>query len=63
AVFRNVPDSMMMQRFVNRNRLLTDAISANISGNSALFRQKLIEAIKANPENEELPFLLKFYFK
>lgn len=62
-VFNHVPDSAVMQRFILGNRLLTEGIYANLSGDRARFRQKLLEAIKANPGNEELPFLLRFHFQ
>lgn len=62
-VFNQIPDSAMMHRFVRGNRLLTEGLYANLSGDRARFRHKLMEAIKANPANEELPFLLRFYFQ
>lgn len=62
-VFNHIPDSAMMKRFVLGNQLLTKGIYANLSGDRKRFRQKLLEAIKANPGNEELPFLLRFHFQ
>lgn len=61
-IFHDIPDTLMMNRFVQGNRLLTLGIYADLNGNRGEFRQQLLEAMRANPGNEELPFLLKFYF-
>lgn len=60
-IFSGIPDSAMMQRFIEGNRLLTEGIALDLNGNRRGLLNKLSEAAGANPENEEYPFLIKFY--
>lgn len=59
--FNNIPDSSMMQRFINGNKLFTKGIAGDLQGNRTELLVKLSEASLANPENEEYPFLQRFY--
>lgn len=61
GIFTGIPDSAMMQRFIEGNRLLTEGIALDLNGNRRGLLNKLSEAAGANPENEEYPFLIKFY--
>ncbi len=60
-VFYNIPDKTMMQRFVAGNRLFTEGVAADLQGNRQALLYKLQQAATVNPENEEYPFLMKFY--
>ncbi len=61
VIFSNIPDSSMMQRFVNGNKLLVSGLAESFSGNRTGFFSKLQQAVNENPEDQEYPFLLKFY--
>jgi spermidine synthase len=60
-VFFNIPDTAMMQRFVAGNRIFAEGVAADLQGNRQALLLKLQEAAQVNPENEEYPFLMKFY--
>ena len=60
-VFFNIPDTGMMQRFVEGNRLFTEGVAADLQGNRQALLYKLQQSATVNPENEEYPFLMKFY--
>jgi hypothetical protein len=60
-IFTDIPDQEMMQRFTEGNRLLTEGIGYDLSGDRRNLIKKLREAISVNPENEEYPFLIRFY--
>jgi len=62
-VFFNIPDKSKMDKFIKGNILLTDGLYYFLQGNSQEFHNKLEFACKVNPEDEEFPFLIKFYFK
>lgn len=59
--FTNIADTAAMNRFVAGNSLLAKGSAADLKGNRREFINKLREAISANPENEEYPFLIRFY--
>lgn len=61
AIFINIPEQEMMQRFVAGNKLFTKGIAGDLQGNRRELLNKLSQASVINPENEEYPFLLKFY--
>lgn len=61
TVFYNLPDTLLMQRFVAGNRIFAEGVAADLQGNRQALLYKLQEAAQANPENEEYPFLMKFY--
>lgn len=60
-VFYNVPDRMMLKRFVEGNKLMTRGLEGMLRNNRRLLFNQLQKAIRINPENEELPFLVKLY--
>jgi spermidine synthase len=62
-VFYNIDDKIKMSRFIQGNVLLTDGLYYFLQGNPNGFRNKLEAACKENPEDEEFPFLIKFYFR
>ena len=59
--FTGLPDPARMERFVAGNRLLTAGIVKDLAGDRAGFLRKLAQAVDANPENEEYPFLIKYF--
>lgn len=60
-IFTDIPDQEMMLRFIEGNRLLTEGIGSDLSGDRRNLIKKLREAVSVNPENEEYPFLIRFY--
>lgn len=61
-VFTNVDDAAQMDRFEQGNYLLTEAVYHYLQGNANKYIEILQQAIKANPEDEEYPFLIKFHY-
>jgi hypothetical protein len=59
--FTAIPDREKMNRFKADNKLMTEGIILNLKGNRKGFLEKLREASDLNPDNDELPFLYKFY--
>lgn len=59
--FTGIPDMARMTRFVEGNRLLSAGIARDLAGDRAGFLNSLQAAIAANPENEEYPFLIKYF--
>jgi spermidine synthase len=62
-LFYHIEDTTKMKRFIKGNSLLTDGLSYFLQGNANEFRKKLERACQENPEDEEFPFLIKFYFR
>jgi spermidine synthase len=62
-VFYNIEDKMKMNRFIKGNVLLTEGLYYFLQGNTIRFGNNLNIACKENPEDEEFPFLIKFYFR
>lgn len=60
--FNNIPDSTLLAKYINGNTLLNEALYGVLSGNQKLAYNKLMQAIKENPEDKEFPKLLKYYF-
>ncbi len=58
-IFDGIPDPARMARFVEGNRLLTESLVRQTSGDSRGGLQALQEACRANPENQEYPFLIR----
>lgn len=61
-VFSNVPNSAAMSRFVSGNKELTLGLVEMLKRNNNGLLSHLQTATRINPENEEFPFLIKFYF-
>ena len=61
GIFSNIPDQDMMQRFVAGNKLFTKGIAGDLKGNRRELLNMLRQASISNPENEEYPFLIRFY--
>lgn len=60
-VFKNLPDRMMMKRFIEGNKMMTRGLEGMLRNDRRLLFNQLQKAIRINPENEELPFLVKLY--
>jgi spermidine synthase len=60
-VFKNVPDQMMLKRFLEGNKIMTRGLEGMLRNDPKLLFSQLQKAIRINPENEELPFLIKLY--
>jgi spermidine synthase len=63
GVFRDVPDPGLLDRFVQGNRLMTDALAHKLSGADRESFAALQEAMAVNPEDQEFPFLMRLYFE
>ncbi len=62
SVFENIDDAQKMQEFINGNTLLNGSLYYQHSGEPQKAINKLREAIRANPEDQEFPFLMKFVY-
>jgi len=62
-VFHNIPDTMKMKRFIEANKMMTRGLEGMLRNDKRLLYNQLQKAIRIAPENEELPFLLKLYFR
>ncbi len=62
-VFYNIPDKTKMKRFVLGNELMTRGLEGMLRNNRQLLYKQLQKAMQVNPQNEELPFLVKLYFR
>lgn len=60
-VFSQISDPAMMQRFVGGNKLLISGLAASFRGDRPGFFSRLQQAVNENPEDQEYPFLLRFY--
>ncbi len=56
------PRPDLMQRYLKGNNLLTESLYYRLQKDNVRSRQLLKEAIMANPEDQEFPFLMKLYF-
>ena len=61
-VFSNVPDIAQLKRFEQGNYLLTEVVYHYLQGDANRYIEILQQAIIANPEDEEYPFLIKFHY-
>ncbi|NTV03665.1 fused MFS/spermidine synthase [bacterium] len=59
AVFEGIPDPALMARFVEGNRLLTESLVRQTGGDPRGGLQALQQAVRANPEDQEYPFLIR----
>jgi len=62
AVFAGVPDPERLARAGRASRLLGEGLAALLSGDRPRGRQLLQQAGLADPDDQELPFLIKLYF-
>jgi spermidine synthase len=62
AIFTNVDDPERLQRFVAGNRLLTESLVLGLEGGMREARATLERAVAANPEDQELPFLIRLNY-
>ncbi len=62
-VFYNIDDQLKMDRFTKGNEFLTTGLYYFLQRNTTEFKNQLVKACEANPEDEEFPFLIKFYFR
>ena len=61
-VFSNIYDIRKMNRFVKGNKKLTESLYFSLKGDKKNALNSLLKAKSINPEDQEFPFLLKFYF-
>jgi len=60
-VFTNIPDAGQMDHFVEGSRYFIKSAIYFQAGERQKSLDELRKAVKANPENQEYPFLIKFY--
>jgi spermidine synthase len=61
-VFSDMNDSEIMNKFVKGNTKLTESLYFSLLGDRTRALKSLREACIINPEDQEYPFLIKFYF-
>lgn len=61
-VFKNIENPKKMNRFLAGNIKLSEALYFKLNGKHRKAVQKLKQASRLNPENQEIPFLLKLYY-
>lgn len=62
SVFDNIDNQMKIDRFVDGNKKLTESLYFMLKGDKKSSLESLRKAVTVNPDNEEYPFLIKFYF-
>jgi spermidine synthase len=62
TIFKDIPQSDLMERYLEGNRLLTASLYHKLERNSQRSLELLQKAVKANPEDQEFPFLIKLYY-
>ena len=62
SIFRNVPRPDLLQRYLEGNRLLTESLYYKLERDDKRSLDFLKQAVRANPEDQEYPFLIKLYF-
>jgi len=58
-IFYNIDDYILLSKNKESTKLVLEGLIQSMSGNTQGYINKLYEAQKANPENQEIPFLLK----
>ncbi len=61
-VFANIYDKKRMSHFVEGNKKLMESLYFSLKGNRNDALHKLREAVYVNPEDQEYPFFIKFYY-
>jgi len=61
-VFSNIYDIQKMNRFIEGNKKLTESLYYSLKNDKKNAFKKLQEASIINPEDQEFPFFLKFYY-
>jgi len=61
-VFSNIDDPEQMERFISGNQYFIKSSIHFQKGDMQKSLDELRKAVKVNPENQEYPFLIKFYF-
>ncbi|MGB4654188.1 MAG: fused MFS/spermidine synthase [Bacteroidales bacterium] len=61
-VFSNIGDTATMNSFAIGNFYLTNGIIEMCKNNPQGYKENLYKANYLNPQNEEIPFLIKYYF-
>ncbi len=62
AIFKDIPRPDLMQRYLEGNRLLTESLYYKLERDDRRSLALLKQAVQANPEDQEFPFLIKLYF-
>lgn len=63
TVFHDVPDPALLDRFVQGNELMTEALAHKLAGEDRQGYAALQQAMAVNPEDQEFPFLVRLYFE
>ncbi len=62
GIFKDIPRPDLMERYLAGNRLLTESLYYKLERDDKRSMDLLKQAIRANPEDQEYPFLIKLYF-
>ncbi len=61
-IFENIDSQMRIDEFIEGNIKLMESLYFSLKGNKNVAQEKLQEACNVNPNNQEYPFLMKFYY-
>jgi len=61
-VFESIPDNRKMESFIKGSQLFIKSVKSFQKGERQKSLEQLRAAVRANPENQEYPFLIKFYY-
>ena len=61
-VFINIDDQNKMSKFVAGNISLMESLYFSLKGERENALNSLRNAVKVNPDDQEYPFLIKFYY-
>ena len=62
GIFENIPRPDLMGRYLEGHRLLTESLHYKLERDDRRSLDLLKQAMRANPEDQEFPFLIKLYF-
>jgi len=62
GIFKNISRPELMGRYLEGHRLLTESLHYKLERDNRRSLDLLKQAMRANPEDQEFPFLIKLYF-
>jgi spermidine synthase len=61
-VFNNIEDTQQMERFISGSNYFINSVIQFQNGDKQQSLNELRKAVRVNPEDQEYPFLIKFYY-
>ncbi len=62
GIFKNITRPDLMGRYLEGNRLLTESLYCKLQHEDRRSMDLMKQAMRANPEDQEFPFLIKLYY-